>query len=111
MLVLALVAISSLTSTTALPTHSPETASPVSSLEPLDTQADDGDYTWLSYTEKMALGVFGRFPGLEGECSLFPHLGAFDQADTCSHHPSLPACALLLRSVYARLPLPSAVDV
>lgn len=66
-LVFAFVAISSFTSTTALPTYEPETKLSASSVQPLDIPADDGDYTWMSYTEKMALGVFGRIPGLEGE--------------------------------------------
>lgn len=71
-LVLALVALSSFTTTVALPTYSTATSEsdrPVSPAEQLGMPADDGDYTWLSYTEKMAMGVFGRIPGAEGECS------------------------------------------
>lgn len=68
-LILALVTLSSLTTITALPTYNTATTEserPVSPAEQLGTQ-DDGDYTWLSYTEKMAMGVFGRIPGVEGE--------------------------------------------
>ncbi|KAJ9111580.1 hypothetical protein QFC20_002555 [Naganishia adeliensis] len=52
----------------ALPTYSTATSEsdrPVSPAEQLGMPADDGDYTWLSYTEKMAMGVFGRIPGAE----------------------------------------------
>ena len=68
--VLAAFALSSLTLISAIPTafdlNTVVERSPADDREtgPAVVQAD---YDWLSYTEKMAIGLFGQIPGLDGK--------------------------------------------
>lgn len=67
---LAVLALSSLTFISAIPTrHDFRPIGEGSSLKEEQTvpSADQEEYGWLSYTEKMAMGAFGRIPGLDGE--------------------------------------------
>jgi hypothetical protein len=68
--VLAVLALSSLTFISAIPTKfdivPTGEGSPSEAHQAVSSTVEE-DYGWLSYTEKMAIGVFGRIAGLDGE--------------------------------------------